>query len=81
MNDKEKADDTTYLTVSDLVRELQYVAARYGADIPVVIPTEEDTDYEQATVTVVMHARRETRPDDWDLFHVDPIGEIVVEVS
>ena len=69
------------LTVGDLLSELQRIAFRYGTDIPVAIPAVSDADYEQATVPIVMHARRERKPDDWDLFHIDPIGEVVVGIS
>ena len=73
-------DDRTCLTVGGLMRELLEIALRYG-DIPVVAPAVADADYEQVTTPVVMHARRETKPDDWDLFHIDPIGELVVAIS
>jgi hypothetical protein len=83
MNNKEKKmDDRTYLTVGGLMRELQEVTCRYGGDTPVVIATTADAaDYEQATAPIVMHARREPVPGDWDLFHVDPAGEAVAVIS
>ena len=78
MNNKEKKmGNRTYLTVSGLMSALQEIAFRYG-DVPVVIPTTADADYEQATAPIVMHAKREQVPDDWDLFHVAPDGEAVV---
>lgn len=81
MNDgKEKKDDRTYLTVRGLMRELQEIADQHG-DAPIVIPTTADADYEQATAPIVMHARREPVPDDWDLFHIDPSGEATVVIS
>nr|DAW02786.1 MAG TPA: hypothetical protein [Caudoviricetes sp.] len=81
MNDKEKKmDNRTYLTVDGLARELQEIADRYG-NIPVVTPTKADADYEQATVPIVMHGRREVVPGDWDLFHIEPSGEPVVVIS
>lgn len=70
----------THLTVAGLMRELQEIADRYG-NIPVITPTMADADYEQATTPIVMHARREAIPDDWDLFHVDPTGEAVMVIS
>lgn len=69
--EKEKNDNRVNLTVSGLIGELQEIASRYG-DIPVVIPTLADADYEQATAPIVMHGRREVVPGDWDLFHIDP---------
>lgn len=81
MNSKDdKTDDRIYLTVGGLMRELQEIADRYG-DAPIVVPTRADADYEQATAPVVMHARREPVPDDWDLFHGDPTGEAMVVIS
>lgn len=81
MNDKkEKMDDRFYLTVNGLMRELQEISSRYG-NIPVVIPTTADADYEQATAPFVMHAKREPVPDDWDLFHITPTGEAVAVIS
>lgn len=68
------------LTVKGLARELQDVAARYG-DIPIVVLSLADADYEQATAPIVMHARREPVPGDWDLFHGDPTGEAVAVIS
>ena len=73
-------NDRTHLTVSGLMRELLEIAFRYG-DIPVVIPTMADADYEQATAPIIMHARREPVPDDWDLFHIHPIGKAVAVIS
>lgn len=73
-------DERTYLTVGALMRELQEIACRYG-NVPVVTPTSADADYEQATAPIVMHARREPVPDDWDLFNVDPTGEAVAVIS
>lgn len=73
-------DDRIYLTVGGLARELQEIAFRYG-DIPVVTITTADADYEQATVPIVMHARREPVPGDWDLFHVAPDGGPVLVIS
>ena len=74
-------DDRINLTVGGLMRELQEIAFRYGNDTPVAIPTTADADYEQATAPIVMHARRELIPEDWDLFHVDPAGEAVAVIS
>ena len=74
-------DDRVHLTVGGLMRELQEIATRYGNDTPVVIPTLTDADYEQATAPIVMHARRQTVPDDWDLFHVDPAGSPMAVIS
>lgn len=73
-------DGRTYLTVSGLARELLEVADRYG-NIPIVVPTRADADYEQATTPIVMHARREPVAGDWDLFHVEPGGEPVAVIS
>ena len=73
-------DDRIYLTVDGLMRELQEIADRYG-NIPVVTSTEADADYEQATVPIVMRAKREVVPDDWDLFNGTPTGEAVVVIS
>lgn len=82
MNDKEgKTDDRIYLTVGGLMRELQEIAFRYGNDTPIVVHALTDADYEQATVPIVMHARREPVPDDWDLFYVVPDGDPVVVIS
>lgn len=81
MNSKAgKTDDRIYLTVRGLARELQEIADRYG-NIPVVTSTTADADYEQATVPIVMHARREVVPGDWDLFNVVPTGEPVMVIS
>lgn len=80
MNDRqEREDHRVNLTVDGLMRELQEIASRYG-DIPVVIPSIADADYEQATAPIVMHARREVVPGDWDLFHGDPTGESVAVI-
>lgn len=73
-------DDRYHLTVGGLLRELQEIAFRYG-NIPIVVPASGDADYEQATAPLVMHARREPVPDDWDLFHVAPDGEPVAVIS
>ena len=82
MNDKEgKVDNRIHLTVGGLMRELQEIASRYGNDTPIAVHTMADADYEQATVPIVMHARREPVPDDWDLFHVTPDGEPVAVIS
>lgn len=81
MNDKEeKTDNRIYLTVSGLMSELQEIADRYG-NIPVVAPTSADADYEQATAPIVMHAKRDVVPGDWDLFNVDPTGDAVTVIS
>lgn len=74
-------DDQINLTVGGLMRTLQDIANRYGNDTPVVIPTLADADYEQATAPIIMHAKREAVPDEWDLFHVDPAGETVAVIS
>lgn len=74
-------DDRVNLTVGGLMRELQELAFRYGNDTPVVIPTLADADYEQATAPIIMHAKREEVPSDWDFFHVDPAGEAVAVIS
>ena len=75
-------DDQVNLTVGGLLRALQDLANRYGNDTPVVVPSPADADYEQATAPFIMHARREAVPDDWDLFHVDPVaGEAVAVIS
>lgn len=76
----EKTDARINLTVGGLMRELQEIAFRYG-NIPVAIATQADADYEQATAPIVMHAKREFVPDDWDLFHVDPAGGAVAVIS
>nr|DAR47042.1 MAG TPA: hypothetical protein [Caudoviricetes sp.] len=82
MNNKEKEmDDRIYLTVGGLMRELQEIAARHGDDTPIVTPTTADADYEQAVAPIIMHARREPVPGDWDLFHVEPDGEPVAVIS
>lgn len=81
-HDTEKTvNDKAFLTVGALMGELQEVAAQYGNDTPVVIPTMADADYELATTPIVMHARRQPVPDDWDLFHIDPTGEAVAVIS
>lgn len=81
MNDEEKKkDNKTFLTVGGLMCELQEIAFRYG-NIPVVLATAADADYEQATAPAVMHARREAVPGDWDLFHSDPTGEAILVIS
>lgn len=74
-------DDQINLTVGGLLRALQDIAIRYGNDTPVVIPTLADADYEQATAPIIMHARRDPVPEDWDLFRVDPLGEAVAVIS
>lgn len=73
-------NNRTYLTVGGLARELREIALQYG-DIPIAVHTSEDADYEQATVPIVMHARREPVPGDWDLFHVTPDGTPVAVIS
>lgn len=75
------ANDRARLTVDGLMRELREIALRHGGDIPVVIPTTADADYEQSTAPIVMHAEREAVPGDWDLFHIDPTGEAVAVIS
>ena len=81
MNDKEKKmDNRTYLTVGGLMSELQEIAFLYG-NIPVVVHTTADADYEQATAPIIMHARRQSVPDDWDLIHIDPTGEAAAVIS
>lgn len=79
-NKEEKTDNRIHLTVGGLMLELQEIAFRYG-DVPVVIASTTDADYEQATAPIVMHAKREVVPDDWDLFHVEPDGEPVAVIS
>lgn len=75
-------DNQINLTVGGLMRALQDIANRYGNDTPIVIPSLADADYEQATAPFIMHARRESVPEDWDLFHVDPhAGEAVAVIS
>lgn len=82
MTNKEgKMDDRVDLTVGGLMRELQEIAARYGNDTPVAVPTLADADYEQATAPIIMHATREEVPDDWDFFNVDPAGEAIAVIS
>ena len=68
------------LTIGQLMGQLREIASRHG-DIPVVIPSAADADYEQATAPIVMHADRETVPGDWDLFHIDPAGTPVAVIS
>lgn len=80
-NRKKNTDDRTDLTVGGLMRELQEIAFRYGNDTPVILPTTADADYEQATAPIVLHAKREEGPDDWDLFHITPTGEAVAVIS
>lgn len=79
-SDDNKADDRISLTVGGLMRELQEIASRYGSDTPVAIPTMADADYEQATAPIIMHAKREAQPGDWDLFHVNPAGNAVAVI-
>lgn len=74
-------DDQINLTVGGLMRALQDIAGRYGNDTPIVIPSPADVDYEQATAPIIMHAKREVVPDEWDLFRVDPTGEVVAVIS
>lgn len=82
MNNKEgNKDDRIYLTVGGLMRELQEIASRYGSDTPIAVPTTADADYEQAVAPIIMHAKREPVPDDWDLFHVAPNGTPVAVIS
>lgn len=73
-------DDRLNLTVDGLMRELREIADRYG-NIPVVVHTLADADYEQATAPIVMHGRREPMADDWDLFYIEPTGEPVAVIS
>ena len=73
-------DNRTYLTVGGLMSELQEIAFLYG-NIPVVVHTTADADFEQATTPAVVHAKREPVPDDWDLFHIDPTGEAAAVIS
>lgn len=73
-------DDQVNLTVGGLMRALQEIAFRYGVDTPVVLSSPADADYEQATAPIIMHAKRQPVPDDWDLFHVDPAGGEAVAV-
>ena len=83
MKEKEnKMDDQVNLTVGGLMRALQDIANRYGNGTPIVVPSLADADYEQATAPIIMHAKREPVPDEWDLFHVDPAdGEVVAVIS
>lgn len=74
-------DDQINLTVGGLLRSLQDIAYRYGNDTPVVVPSPADADYEQATAPIIMHAKREVVPDEWDMFHADPAGETVAVIS
>lgn len=74
-------NDQINLTVGGLLRVLQDIAFRYGNDTPIVIPSLADADYEQATAPIIMHAKREPVPDEWDLFNVDPAGETVAVIS
>ena len=74
-------DDRIHLTVGGLMRELQEIAFRYGSDTPIVAVTAADADYEQAVAPFIMHARRESIPDAWDLFRVEPDGEPVAVIS
>ena len=74
-------DDQINLTVGGLMRALQDIASRYGVDTPIALPSSADADYEQATAPIIMHAKREAVPDDWDLFHVDPAGKAVAVIS
>ena len=69
------------LTIGQFMGQLQDLALRYGNDTPVAVLTTADADYEQATTPIIMHARRETVPDDWDLFHIDPTGDAVAVIS
>lgn len=81
-NNRERyMNNQVHLTVGGLMHALQEIAFRYGNDTPVVIPTSADADYEQATAPIVMHAERETVPDDWDLFHINPTGGAVAVIS
>lgn len=76
-----RRDNRVDLTVAGLMQELQEIAARYGGDTPIVIPTLADADYEQATAPIIMHATREEEPDDWDLFNIDISGIAVAVIS
>ena len=46
-------DDQINLTVGGLLRSLQDIASRHGADTPIVLPSPADADYEQATVPII----------------------------
>lgn len=74
-------EDRINLTVGGLLRALQDIALRYGNDTPVVVPSIADADYEQATAPIIMRAGRESVPEEWDLFHIDPTGEAVAVIS
>lgn len=74
-------NDQINLTVGGLMRSLQDIAIRYGNDTPIVISTTADADYEQTAAPIIMHAKREEVPEDWDLFKVDPTGEAVAVIS
>lgn len=77
----EKTDCRVDLTVGGLMHELREIASRYGDDTPVAVPSMADADYEQATAPIILHARRETVPGDWDLFHVDPTCDAVAVIQ
>lgn len=81
-NNDAMRNDQVNLTVGGLLRSLQLIASHYGNDTPIVIPSLADADYEQATAPIIMHAKREAVPDDWDLFRIDPgAGEAVAVIS
>ena len=79
-NEEEEVRPGFNVTVGVLRRRLQEIASQYGDDTPVVTFTETGADYEQATVPFVLHAERESVPDDWDLFHVATTGEAVAVI-
>ena len=74
-------NDQINLTVGGLLRVLQDIANRHGNDTPIVLPSLEDADYEQATNPFVMHAKLDDTTDDWPLFKIDPDGEAIVVIS
>ena len=69
------------ITLGGLIHDLQEIASRYGNDVAVASYTGTDADYEQVTAPIVLHAVRESVPDDWDLFRVDADGEVVVVIQ
>lgn len=69
------------ITVGKLIKMLQSIAYNYGDWVPVVASTNGAHDYEQVAAPIIMHAKREEVPDDWDFFHVDPAGEAVAVIS
>lgn len=74
-------NDQVNLTVGGLLRALQDIANRCGYDAPVVLPSLEEADYEQATGPFIMHAKVDDTTYDWPLFKVDPTGEAIVVIS